>query len=435
MATSAIPIPAGATLEPIQQANSVPIPDGATLQPQDQSAPPQTTIGPSTNASDIDLGPSGGTGTSLTMPLVKALISAHDKLRDVENLTQEGRNQHPIQAKLGDMANKIEGLLTGNEEHPEAAIGTGKTGILTNPVTGALIPGAEGAPAAASALEGIANLGKSAYGTVRTMLGGTQAATDATTATQAPSLVKQVMQGEKVAQAPAEAAIRQGVQSATESAGTADQSVATNIQNNPIARGNQTVLDQHLHELRANEIDAYDKMDEAAGFDVKQEKANLSNDNYKLKQLGNTPEDAATREKLTASIQDSQARIADAEQKMKAADIDPTEADSIHQTRMAGIDFRKSLIKNTNAADGSLNVKGLLNDAKNLQNSKFGDRLTQFFGDSATADQYVAQLKAAQATGEKALSTKEFASSILRNSGIAGGLIVGGKEAIHALSH
>ena len=34
-----------------------------------------------------------------------------DKLREVENFTQEGRAEHPIQAKLGDVANKLTYLV------------------------------------------------------------------------------------------------------------------------------------------------------------------------------------------------------------------------------------------------------------------------------------------------------------------------------------
>ena len=64
------------------------------------------------------------------------------------------------------------------------------------------------------------------------------------------------------------------------------------------------------------------KMDEAAGFDVKDAKAQLKNDQYNLKQLGNTEADNTAREKLTESIADSQARIADAEAKVQQAGID-----------------------------------------------------------------------------------------------------------------
>src|SRR6266851_3701728 len=95
-------------------ANNGQLPD-ATKKPQGP------TIGPSPKASDM---PTFGESwmspeQRLTMPLVKGLIAAHDKLRDVENMTQEGRAAHPIQAKLGDIADSIEGFLIGGAQQAQ----------------------------------------------------------------------------------------------------------------------------------------------------------------------------------------------------------------------------------------------------------------------------------------------------------------------------
>lgn len=165
------------------------------------------------------------------------------------------------------------------------------------------------------------------------------------------------------------------------------------------------VLDEHMSALQDNETAAYKKMDDAAGFDVKAEKQQLVNDQYKLKQLGNTDADVTARGNLIESINDSTDRIAQAEAKMKAAGIDPKAADAIHQQRMAGTDFKKSLVKNTNPADGSVNVDGLLNDAKKLRFTKYGDRLQQFMGKEG-ADNYVSQLEEMQKLGAHAVKAR-----------------------------
>src|SRR5207245_976463 len=95
-----------------------------------------------------------------------------------------------------------------------------------------------------------------------------------------PGIIQQLMKGKKVAQPGAEAAVRQGVQSSTEAAGTADESVAANIENQPVLKGNQTVLDEPLNSLKEKESALYKKVDDAAGFDLKAEKAQLANDKY-----------------------------------------------------------------------------------------------------------------------------------------------------------
>lgn len=243
-----------------------------------------------------------------------------------------------------------------------------------------------------------------------------------------PSIFKQVIQGKNVAQPGAQQAVRQGVQAATENAGTADESVAANIENQPLLSRNQTIVDQHLSALRGLEQDAYDRMDEAAGFDVKAEKAQLANDQYKLKQLGNTDADAAMKDKLTASIKDSQARIADAESKMQDAGVDPTEADVLHKQRMAGTDFRKALIQNTSSDGQTVNVDGLLNAAKKLQYTKYGDRLQQFFGSPEAADDFMSNLEQAQKQGISAAKRQQLAKWI---GGVVGlGAVVRGGEQI-----
>jgi hypothetical protein len=243
-------------------------------------------------------------------------------------------------------------------------------------------------------------------------------------APKAAGLARDVIQGEDVAQPGTQAAVRSGVQASTEAAGTADESVAANIKSNPIVNGGSTVVDEPLATLREQEQAAYAKVDDAVGFDLKAEKAQLANDQFKLKQLGNTDADVTARGNLTDSINDSQDRITEAEQTLRDGGIDPDEADTLHQQRMAGQDFRKSLVKNTNAGDGSLNVDGLLNDAKNLQNSKFGNRLEQFMGKDGAAN-YVDQLQKMQKQGASAAKAQSIAKTIGKYVGIGAASAVG----------
>jgi hypothetical protein len=248
-----------------------------------------------------------------------------------------------------------------------------------------------------------------------------------------PGIVRQIIKGEKVAQPQAEAAVRSGVQASTEAAGTADESVANNIKTRPLLKANTTVMDEHLDALRNQEQEAYAKLDETAGFDVKAEKAQLANDKYKLQQLGNTDTDVTQRGNLVESINDSEARIADAEAKMKEAGIDPNAADTIHKQRMAGTDFRKALIKNT-APDGTVNVNGLLNASKNLRFAKQGDRLAQFFGSPEAADSFMSDLSNAQKLGQKALKAQNVAKMMLKYAPHAIGAIGGVGAAAYELT-
>ena len=222
-----------------------------------------------------------------------------------------------------------------------------------------------------------------------------------------PGIVQQIVKGKKVAQPGAEAAVRKGVQSSTEAAGTADESVAANIENQPVLKGNQSIVDEPLSALKEKESALYKKVDDAVGFDLKAEKAQLANDKYKLSQLGNTDADITQRGNLTEAINDSTDRIAQAEAKLKDAGIDPKAADAAHQQRMAGQDFKKALVKNTNS-DGSINVDGFLKDAKNLRFSKYGDRLGQFMGNNG-ADAFVSKLEQMQKLGAHAMKTQQIA--------------------------
>lgn len=392
-----IDLSAGFVPKPASQAPPQDIDLSAGFQPK----PKGPTIGPQPKGNlDISL-PETVAGPQmlqpLTIPLVKGLIAAHDKLKEVENMTQEGQQAHPIQAHIGALANRIEGLLTGTS-HGEAAIGTGQYGMLTNPVTGSLLPGEGGTPALAEGLEAGGKLIKGGYQAAKDILTGGKAAEGA------PGLIKQAIQGKNVAQGPAKAAIR--------AATGAEEDAA-------LLEGNKTILDDRINSLAQKEKAAYKVLDDKAGFDVKEAKIRLKNDQYKIKQLGNTEADQNAREKLTAAIKDTSDRIAN-------AGVDTSEADNLHKSRKAGEEVKKLLVRNLSSDGQTVNVDGFLRGAKNLRAiSKYGDRLEQFYGKEG-ADALMQSLEDAQKVGAKAVTVQKIAKVIGGSlaSGVAGGEIV-----------
>lgn len=378
-------------------------------QPPDAKKMPQSPmIGPAPDTSKLDTDltapsdPFQKIGYKVAAPFAKKAMDAIDKLREVESFTQEGKQAHPVQAFMGHIANRLEGFLFGNEEHQEDAIGAGKTGMLTNPVTAALLPGAGGEPALAGAVRGGAGLVREGLSALR---GGGAAE-------EGPGLVKQVLKGEKVAQEPAKAAIRTA-------AGAGEET--------PLLEGHKTAVDDALKGISEKERAAYKAQDEAAGFDVKETRAKLKDAEWKVKQ----PEiDEATRERLTKTISESKQSIAEAEKKMSEAGVDAKAADTLFKQRKAGEDFRKALVQHVSADGESVNVDGMLNAAKKLRNTPKGDRLEQFLGKDG-ADKLMDDLLKAQKIGAHALKVQQIAKWV---AGITGAGALGG-EAAKLLTH
>ena len=172
-----------------------------------------------------------------------------------------------------------------------------------------------------------------------------------------------------------------------------------------------TIVDDHLDALEQQKSSAYKRMDDTAGFDVKALKDKLKTDKYNLKQLGSSDPDKTGR--LVEAINDSTDRIAEANEKMRSAGIDPDYADALNKRWEAGQDYKASLLKRTNP-DGSMNVKGLWDDAKKMRNDpEYGDRLEQWFGSKDAADAYTKALEKAHAEGLQAMKRQAFARQIL----------------------
>jgi hypothetical protein len=261
-------------------------------------------------------------------------------------------------------------------------------------------------------------LGAAAEGAEATTEGGEAANAAAAGSPAKPRLVQKIFKGSDVAQPAAQSAVRQGVAASADASGTGVPMDATQ----PILKGGSTILDDHLTALKTQAKAAYKQVDDLAGFDLKAEKAQLANDQYKLSQLGNTDADITQRRNLNEAINDSQDRITAAEQKLKAAGVDPDAADAKFKQVMAGQDFKKALVRSTSPDGGSVDVDKLLTQSKNLRFAKNGDRLAQFFGSKDAADAYMDQLQRAQQLGIHAMKVQRLARWA---GGIAGTAVLG----------
>jgi len=219
-----------------------------------------------------------------------------------------------------------------------------------------------------------------------------------------PNVIQRIMKGKGAAQEPAQAAIRK---------------IAGASEETPLLEGHNTVLDESLSKVKAQERAAYKAQDKVADFDVKETRAKLKDAEYKIKQ----PEiDDATRERLQKTIDESKKALEGAEARLKEEGIDPKAADQIFQKRKAMEEFRKGIVQHVSADGESVNVDGVLNYAKKLRNSKYGDRLEQIAGKQG-ADEFMAELQHAKDIGAHSLKTQKLFKKIAlwAGAGVVGG--------------
>lgn len=89
-----------------------------------QQAAPQATIGPKETPSIIAMSP-------ITLGVYQALVT----LREWANMTPQGKQQHPVQSAVGQLIDRMKGMLVGGAQNAGNNIGTGEYGMLNNPVT------------------------------------------------------------------------------------------------------------------------------------------------------------------------------------------------------------------------------------------------------------------------------------------------------------
>jgi hypothetical protein len=213
------------------------------------------------------------------------------------------------------------------------------------------------------------------------------------------------------AAADAATAVRGGVQASTEAAGTATPSVAANILKNPIAYRGASVVDEPLSTLATTEKAAYKRLDEAAGFDLKDAKDQLKLDLRAAKQPGVAPAELNSLQNRIAANTD---HIAQAEKNLADQGIDPKEGDTLHTKRMAGQDFKNALQKATNT-DGTLDVDKLDKNNQRLMDNKRGNRLVQFMGEDG-ANAYLDDIAAAKKSGQRAVNAQQLLKKAIKVS-------------------
>lgn len=256
---------------------------------------------------------------------------------------------------------------------------------------------------------------------IKKLVGSTDAgATSASLSAGAPTPYQRPNPFRKLLMKPEELGATESAAVTQPAAQSAVRSVVGAAPDAPILNDATTIADQPIKDLYTQAKQEYKKVDDLVGFDLKAEKLALSNDQYNLKQLGNTDADNAARIKLNTSIQDSTKRIADAEAQLKTAGLDPKQADNLFRAGRAGEQFKTLLVRATNP-DGTVKVDSLLNGSKVLRfNPKYGDRLAQFFGQGdavagkAAADSFMSDLQAAKKAGDAA-GQKAIAGRTLRN--------------------
>ena len=192
-------------------------------------------------------------------------------------------------------------------------------------------------------------------------------------------------------------------------AGNQDYEVPQSSAKEPLTKNaKDTIIDSHLGTLEQQKAASYKKVDDALGFDLKELKDQLATNEDNLKQLGDSDPDK--KDRLIEAINDQTDRVTQAEAKLKESGINPKEADALNTRWEAGKTFRQSLLKRTKP-DGDVDIKGLWNDAKAMRkpDSRYGDRLEQFFGSQKAADDYVNRLAKAVAAGQKAAKRQQIA--------------------------
>ncbi len=156
------------------------------------------------------------------VPFAGVAHDAAQKLEDWSNMTESGRAQHPIQAAIGDFAANLKQFLVGGQGRGENL----KTGVLTNPVIGAIT----GAPEDET-INAARDLAESATNLAKRLVTAPSRAANAVKATETGRAVTQTLAPE-VANAPL---------SATQGAATTGGAATTSITNADVL--------QHAHDM------------------------------------------------------------------------------------------------------------------------------------------------------------------------------------------
>jgi len=241
-----------------------------------------------------------------------------------------------------------------------------------------------------------------------------------------PGIVKQVFQGEKVAQPAAQSALRTGAEAVTGK--TAPASI-------------RMALDEPVDTVYASAKGLYRQIDQAAGTDFKALNERLDNTEYQLRQLTETEEDVAKEAALEKARTATMDKIAAAKQQALDNGVDPSvldKADAQFKQARALQELQTKVFKNPNIVQGNaalgtpetINVDSAVKALQRLQdNTKYGgSRLEQALG-KANANGLLNDLYAAQRAGVKAARYQTIARWIVGISAVpAAGAVFGGAE-------
>jgi hypothetical protein len=227
-----------------------------------------------------------------------------------------------------------------------------------------------------------------------------------------PGFIERAIQGEKVAQAPAQAATRAAVK-----VGGGEVGLST-VQ--PV--GLRTLAEEPISIVNGLKKGVYSQVDQAAGTDLKTlyDKLDAINDKIDLEASG-SPAEAKLEEARTSQMQ----TIEDAKTQARAKGVDVdkmlAKGDALHTREMALRDLQKGVLKNVNVVPGNaaagtpetINVDSAVKAVQKLQdNTRYGaPRLEQALGKEG-AKNFLNDLYAAQRSGVRAMQTQNFAKII-----------------------
>lgn len=292
--------------------------------------------------------------------------------------------------------------------------------LKTGTVTGL---GGEAIPAIGSTLDAVAPGVASKAANLATRL--TNPFRRATTSD--PGFIQQVLQGEQVAQAPAQEATRAAAKAAGGEVGLSTVQPA----------GLRTLAEEPISVVNGLKKGVYSQVDQAAGTDLKTlyDKLDAINDKIDLEASG-SPAEAKLEEARTSQMQTIE--DAKAQARTKGVDVDKmlAKGDALHTREMALRDFQKGFLKNVSIVPGNatagtpetITIDSAVKAVQKLQdNTKYGaPRLEQALGKDG-AKKFLDGLYAAQRQGAKAIKAQELISNLKTIAEWTGG--VGGASA------
>jgi hypothetical protein len=249
------------------------------------------------------------------------------------------------------------------------------------------------------------------------------------------NVVKQVAQGEKIAQPGAVQTLRTGAQASATDAGVAAEGATAPGQ------GIRTFMDKSIAATAKAERATYDAVNKAAGMDLK---TAYDNESVLKDKLSDPTIDPDTEARLELKLKNVQDTIQEGEASAVKNNVSPktlNEAKAMTQQRYAMQDAKQKLFNNENVVNG--NVKHGVEESINVNNaikqveamdkpSKYAPegtptRLEQAFGKEG-AFKLKQGLYDAQKAGQSAISKQQMLSKILKYTGIGTGVVGGAYE-------